>query len=241
MKRKTLILREDQFNEICGLNTSYLDNPSDFAKDGTTQIRTDGAVSDSFGGKEDYSDPMTGDDYSDSMAPETLWAVLFRNGGHGLWGHWGSGMRTSHLSGVDKAFTDEFEDDEVYNNFPDDENFRKELDESNSELEGRSWNGNSYTNLTTKKTQYKQQLAAMRNSNAPAQQIKRVQAAYNAVSGVLNRETGAIKARKTARKNMGMPNQFQKPGGSKNSGNGKAHTRKKTIDPNVGTGFITYK
>ena len=325
MSRKTIIITENQFNEICGTNTAYLDNSNDYAEDGTTRVRANGSVSDSNGEKT-YSDPVTGDDISDEMAPETLWALLFRNGGHGLWGHWGSGLRADELDGFDKEFDDESEDDDFDNkeneyifetadvnpdfdgkedlyykalsylrktefgesedltdaieSAIDDHDFSwfyekdpkeqleivirtamKKIDyeyyweeysggplphfsnifESNSELEGRSWNGNSYTNLTTKKTQYKQQLGALRNANAPAQQIKRVQAAYNAVSGVLNRETGAIKARKTARMNLGMPNQFQKPGGTKNSGNGKAHTKKKVVDPNVGTGFITYK
>ena len=59
------------------------------------------------------------------------------------------------------------------------------------------------------------------------------------VCAILNRETGAIKGRKTAMKNLGFNNQFQKAGGKKDSGNGKAHT-KKTKDPNVGTGYITY-
>ena len=116
---------------------------------------------------------------------------------------------------------------------------KKKLQESNSELEGRRWNGNSYTNLTTKKSQYKQQLNQLVKSNAPKQQIKRVKAAYMGVCSILDRETKGIKDRKTARMNLGMPNQFQKPGSTKNSGNGKAHS-KKVKDPNVGTGYITY-
>ena len=63
--------------------------------------------------------------------------------------------------------------------------------------------------------------------------------AIKVICSVLNRETGAIKQRKTNRKNLGFENQFQKAGGTKNSGNGKAHS-KKVKDPNVGTGFITY-
>ena len=211
MAKKTIILSESQFNEICGTNTAYLDNPGDFTMDGTIHTRTDGAVSDTYGGHEDYSEPPTGDDVADSMTPETLWAMLFKNGGHGLWGHYGSGLRAGNLT------------------------------ESNSELEGRVWNGDSYTNLTTKKTQYKQMLDQLIKSGAPEQQIKRVKAAYMGVCSILNRETGAIKGRKTALKNLGMENQFQRAGGTKNSGNGKAHTRKKETDPNVGTGYITYK
>jgi len=208
MGRKTIILREDQFNEICGTNTAYLDNSNDYADDGTVVTRAAGAVSDSNGEKR-YSDPKTGKDYSDQLAPETLFALLFRNGGHGLWGHWGSGLRAS------------------------------ELNESNSELEGRSWNGNSYTNLTTKKTELKQQLDALVKQNAPEKQIRSIKSALAGVCAILDRETGAIKGRKTAMKNLGFNNQFQKEGGHKNSGNGKAHT-KKTKDPNVGTGYITY-
>ena len=337
MARKTIILTESQFNEICGANTAYLDNQSDYAKDGTIHMRTDGAAGNGEG-DEYYSKPPTTDDIADSMAPETLFALLFRNGGHGLWGHWGSGLRADELEGFDKKFpdTDDDKDHEyvvsmnesggeygqnsynldemdsvtdydLFNNgdaayyFTTDEPSANNSDtmsrfldmieetdgktewsidgsqafarrpdgteieidaagngdftshmvnvtvlgnrmvkESNSELEGRQWNGNSYTNLTTKKTQYKQMLNQLVKSGAPKQQIKRVKAAYMGVCSILDRETGAIKNRKNTLKNLGMPNQFQKPGGGKGSGNGKAHTRKKQTDPNVGTGYITY-
>lgn len=225
MSRKTLILREDQFNEICGTNTAYLDNSSDYAEDGLTTTKTGGAVSDSNGEKE-YSDPLTTDDYAHELAPETLFALLFRNGGHGLWGHWGSGLRAKELT-----------------------ESKKKLQESNGELEDRTWRLDldndglkktySYTNLTTKKTELKQLLAQLVQQNAPKQQIQRVKSALAGVCRVLDRETGAIKQRKTNRKNIGFANQFQKEGGTKNSGNGKAHS-KKTKDPNVGTGYITY-
>ena len=225
MSRKTLILREDQFNEICGTNTAYLDNPGDYAEDGLTTTKTAGAVSDSNGEKE-YSEPLTTDDYAHELAPETLFALLFRNGGHGLWGHWGSGLRAKELT-----------------------EGKKKLQESNGELEDRTWrldlDGDglkktySYTNLTTKKTELKQLLAQLVQQNAPKQQIQRVKSALAGVCRVLDRETGAIKQRKTNRKNLGFANQFQKEGGTKNSGNGKAHT-KKVKDPNVGTGYITY-
>ena len=208
MGRKTIILREDQFNEICGTNTAYFDNNSDYAEDGTVTTKAAGAVSDSNGEKE-YSEPITGKEWGHEMAPETLFALLFRNGGNGLWGHWGSGLRA------------------------------RELTESNHELEGRSWNGDSYTNLTTKKTELKKQLDALVKQNAPAKQIQSVKSALAGVCAILNRETGAIKGRKTAMKNLGFNNQFQKAGGQKESGNGKAHS-KKTKDPNVGTGYISY-
>lgn len=225
MSRKTLILREDQFNEICGTNVAYLDNSSDYAEDGLTTTKTGGAVSDSNGEKE-YSEPLTTDDYAHELAPETLFALLFRNGGHGLWGHWGSGLRAKELT-----------------------EGKKKLQESNGELEDRTWRLDldndglkktySYTNLTTKKTELKQLLAQLVQQNAPKQQIQRVKSALAGVCRVLDRETGAIKQRKTNRKNLGFTNQFQKEGGTKNSGNGKAHS-KKVKDPNVGTGYITY-
>ena len=225
MSRKTIILREDQFNEICGVNTAYLDNSSDYAEDGLTTTKTGGAVSNGEGQKE-YSEPMTTDDYAHELAPETLFALLFRNGGHGLWGHWGSGLRAKELT-----------------------ESKKKLQESNGELEDRTWRLDldndglkktySYTNLTTKKTELKQLLVQLVQQNAPKQQIQRVKSALAGVCRVLDRETGAIKQRKTNRKNLGFENQFQKAGGKKNSGNGKAHS-KKTKDPNVGTGYITY-
>ena len=218
-------MREDQFNEICGTNTAYLDNPGDYAEDGLTTTKTAGAVSDSNGEKE-YSEPLTTDDYAHELAPETLFALLFRNGGHGLWGHWGSGLRAKELT-----------------------EGKKKLQESNGELEDRTWrldlDGDglkktySYTNLTTKKTELKQLLAQLVQQNAPKQQIQRVKSALAGVCAILDRETGAIKQRKTNRKNLGFANQFQKEGGTKNSGNGKAHS-KKIKDPNVGTGYITY-
>ena len=218
MGRKTIILREDQFNEICGTNTAYLDNNNDYAEDGTVTTKAAGSVSDSNGEKE-YSKPVTGKEWGHELAPETLFALLFRNGGHGLWGHWGSGLRA------------------------------RELTESNNELEGRAWKLDldndgmdktySYTDLTTKKTELKKKLIDLVQQNAPEEMINKVKAKYAAICRVLGRETGAIKGRKTAMKNLGFNNQFQKPGGSKDSVNGKAHS-KKVKDPNVGTGYITY-
>lgn len=253
MSRKTIILREDQFNEICGVNTAYLDNSSDYAEDGLTTTKTGGAVSNGEGQKE-YSEPMTTDDYAHELAPETLFALLFRNGGHGLWGHWGSGLRADVLDGFDNEFDlhdDEDDFDEEYELDDEDEenDVKKKLHESNGELEDRTWRLDldndglkktySYTNLTTKKTELKQLLIQLVQQSAPKQQIQRVKSALAGVCRVLDRETGAIKQRKTNRKNLGFSNQFQKEGGTKNSGNGKAHS-KKTKDPNVGTGYITY-
>ena len=385
MSRKTIILTENQFNEICGVNTAYLDNESDYAEDGLTTTKASGAVSNGEGQKE-YSEPMTGDDYSHMLSPETLFAFLFRNGGHGLWGHWGSGLRADMLDGFDsndwenedfdeyddesdvdetdpesikaeierlEALLDSIEDDDEeddgrkkyfndeelkylfeeydgptndidpdevmfgkclnylrktefgeHEDMPDtladvmdrlftDQKFlkldtrtqaqviiretmkkidyeyyweqysgeplpkfdrifesKKKLQESNGELEDRTWRLDldndglkktySYTNLTTKKTELKQLLAQLVQQNAPKQQIQRVKSALAGVCRVLDRETGTIKQRKTNRKNMGFENQFQKAGGTKNSGNGKAHSKKMTKDPNVGTGYITY-
>ena len=129
-----------------------------------------------------------------------------------------------------------------------DEN-KKKLTESNGELEGRAWKLDldndgmdktySYTDLTTKKTELKKKLIDLVRQNAPEEMINKVKAKYAAICRVLGRETGAIKGRKTAMKNLGFNNQFQKPGGSKDSVNGKAHS-KKVKDPNVGTGYITY-
>lgn len=245
MKRKTLILTENQFNEICGTNTAYLDNSNSYAEDGLTTTKTGGAVSDSNGEKE-YSEPLTTDDYAHELAPETLFALLFRNGGHGLWGHWGSGLRADTMDGFD-SFEDEFDYDDDFEDEEDD--VKKKLQESNSELEKRSWRLDldndglkktySYTNLTTKKTELKQLLTRLVQQNAPKQQIERVKRALGGICSILNRETGAIKQRKTTRKNLGYTNQFQKEGGTKNSKNGRAHS-KKIKDPNIGEGFITY-
>ena len=296
MSRKTLILRRDQLDEICGTNTAYLDNSGDYAEDGLTTTKAGGAVSDSNGEKE-YSDPLTTDDYAHELAPETLFALLFRNGGHGLWGHWGSGLRANTLDGFDNEFEyhdgwddedenneweDEYDDEEKdfdesdpdeiraeikrllsllhdiegedseeeEEDFDEDDDFgKKKLQESNGELEGRTWrldlDGDglkktySYTNLTTKKTELERLLANLKRQDAPRRQLERVKHAIKVICSVLNRETGAIRQRKTNRKNLGFENQFQKAGGTKNSGNGKAHS-KKVKDPNVGTGFITY-
>jgi hypothetical protein len=89
------------------------------------------------------------------------------------------------------------------------------------------------------KTELERLLTNLTRQNAPRQQLERVKHTIKVICSVLNRETGAIKQRKTNRKNLGFENQFQKAGGTKNSGNGKAHS-KKVKDPNVGTGFITY-
>lgn len=328
MKRKTLILTENQFNEICGTNTAYLDNSNSYAEDGLTTTKTGGAVSDSNGEKE-YSEPLTTDDYAHELAPETLFALLFRNGGHGLWGHWGSGLRVRELTeentGTKNINLDDMQEplydydlfengdanyyftteEPLQNNAATLEKFferyveqttrkikwdfdwsygggqafgtrddgmeiqvdaggngnfmshlvtvtciKKKLQESNSELEKRSWRLDldndglkktySYTNLTTKKTELKQLLTRLVQQNAPKQQIERVKRALGGICSILNRETGAIKQRKTTRKNLGYTNQFQKEGGTKNPKNGQAHSKKIIKDPNIGEGFITY-
>lgn len=254
MARKTIIITENQLGEICGSNTAYLDNSSDYAEDGTIRVRTDGAVTDA-GGEKTYSEPTTTDDYADELAPETLFALLFRNGGHGLWGHWGTGLRTPELDGFDMEFDDDEEgdeyiidDDDTLKKYFSDEDL-KYLFESNSELEGRSWMldlGNdglkkkySYTNMTTKASELKRKLGELVKQNAPEGMIRRVKSAYAAICRVLNRETGAIEGRKRTKKNLGFNNQYQKEGGTKDAGNGKAKS-KKIEDPNVGTGFISY-
>ena len=209
MGRKTIILREDQFNEICGTNTAYLDNDNDYKQDGTLTTKAAGAVSDSNGEKR-YSEPITGDEWSDEMTPETLWHILFSNGGHGLLGHWGSGMRPYMVN------------------------------ESNSELEGHNFNGASYTKWTTDKSKYKDELEKDRLNNASPEKIANDLSAFNTADKILKAQTGPIKQRKENMMKLGMANQFQKPGGHKNSGNGKRHSSKITEVPNVGTGVISY-
>lgn len=220
MGRKTLILREDQFNEICGTNTAYLDNSGDYAEDGTVKTKAAGAVSDSNGEKK-YSEPITTDDYAHTLAPETLFALLFRNGGHGLWGHWGSGLRANHLN------------------------------ESNSELEGNTYEldlgdgkkKHSYTSLTTEKHELEQeiQMLRMKGNLTPQEETeleKKINRLYR-INQKLGMETKRVKDSKRIKKDIyGQDNAFIKPH-SKDSKNGKAHT-KKVKDPNVGTGFITY-
>ena len=324
MGRKTIILREDQFNEICGLNTSYLDNSNDYAEDGTRTVKAAGAVSDAMGEK-GYSEPITGDEWGHELAPETLWALLFRNGGHGLWGHWGSGLRAKELTeenaGTKNINLDdireplydydlfengdanyyfstseplanntatmeeflemiEYSDDNIEWEFDGSQAFamredgseiqldaggngdfmnhivtvtciKKKLHESNGELEDRTWRLDldndglkktySYTNLTTKKTDLKKKLDSLVKQNAPKAMIRKIKSALAGVCRILDRETGSIRTRKKNRMNIGMKNQFQRAGGTKNSGNGKAHSKKITNDPNVGTGFITYR
>jgi len=286
MGRKTIILREDQFNEICGTNTAYLDNDNDYAEDGTVTTKAAGAASDSNGEKE-YSKPITGKEWGHELAPETLFALLFRNGGHGLWGHWGSGLRADTLDGFDNDFgyhddEDDWDDDvetekdnvvdktdpeEVRNeikrllsilidlegeDFMDDEDDVKEkLQESNSELEGNTYvmdlgdgkKKRSYTSLTTEKNELEQEIVMLRrNGNltpeGQAELEKKMDRLYR-INLKLGMETKRVKDQKRVKKNIfGDENAFIKPH-TKNSKNGKAHS-KKTKDPNVGTGFITY-
>ena len=304
MSRKTIILREDQFNEICGTNTAYFDNSNDYAEDGTTTVKAAGAVSDDNGEKE-YSDPVTGKEWGHELAPETLFALLFRNGGHGLWGHWGSGLRSKYLSEevdpeadveemiyykalhyIKKYSPDLFENshDEVLNAVEDvmhnisdtldgtveecglivakeamkkidndyyDEEVAPFLNESNSELEGTSWNldlgdgkkKRSYTSLTTEKNELEQEIARLRmqhdlSPEGQGELEKKVDRLYR-INMKLGMETKRVRDSKRVKKDIfGDNNAFIKPH-SKDSNNGKAH-KKKVKDPNVGTGYITY-
>lgn len=206
MKKRTFILTEQQLSEILGTNMSYLDNvDSDFAQNGSNEVYT--------GEKTDTNDaePITTDKYSKARV------INF--------GPWMTGGRSGYAhytyGGSGRVM------------------------ESNSDLEGTTLtidnddpNGKmSYTAATTKKSEMeKLKNAANKGDKSAETQFNNRggDETLNKINRTLDNKTGLVKRWKQNKKNMGDTNAFQKPGGTKNAGNGQAHTKK------VSGGFLHY-
>jgi len=200
---RTLILTQKQLNEIVNGNGAYLDN--------TNPVPDNIHLNQEFvSGGIDTKDPKfkpTGDKVVDMMGePTNFWPGSKCSSGGRITGIPIAG------GALEESYTKkEFEE--------------KMLNELNSQLDN--------INMT----------ATMPNDDNPANpfQISGKEGklakyktlakqsgnkeAYAAISKTLDNQRARIKSDKKAKAAAGMPNQFQKPGGTRNNG-GKAHTKK---------------
>lgn len=66
---KKLIITQEQLDEICGGNSAYLDNPTDFNARGNNEVNVDGVVDDYFGEGDKENGKITTDKYGKMLAP----------------------------------------------------------------------------------------------------------------------------------------------------------------------------
>ena len=219
MGKKTIIFTERQLNEITGGDFSYLDGMNDGKFPGNNEVTV--GQNTSVSGPA----PTIGNKVSKQMGSSDNWYTMSRGRILGV-----------PLMCSKKAFD------------------RMMLSESNSELEGdfftfdpttlRKLNmtrdsstrgkgsialnnliekgGMSYTEATTLKNRMEHM-----DHNSDEYFNLGGDALYEFINNTLQAKTSAITNRKKVRTAAGMTNQYQKAGGSKDVGNGKAHTTPK--------------
>ena len=216
---KTLIINKEQLDEIIE-GTPYLDTtekgdiPSNIH---LNQVTTGGGVKptdavDPQTGK-GHARPYTTDKAADAMGPPT--------------NNWSLKGRTGQFGGIPIAAPLE----ERYSKKEFEE---KLLAEMNSQLQNITMTAN-ITDADNPNTpiQISGKEGKLAKEKTLAKQRGDTQT-YNAISKVLDGRRAAIKNSKRFNAEAGMPNQFQKAGGTKIAGNGQAHTKK------AQPGVITY-
>lgn len=220
MARKKVIFTEEQLNEIIGGDTTYLDAADkDFREfAGHNEV--------TVGGKDGLNrqdaEPIIGDKISDAMGRSDNWFTISR----------------AKSFGVPIPI------------YCSKENEGETINESNSDLEGQrfqvdpttmrnlacvSGNGKgsgrlknilrdgsvSYTEATTLKN-----LLDKADPNGEEYKNMGGKVLHDFINRTLENRTGIIRRGKENMKDLGFENQFQKAGGTKQSGNGQAHTSK---------------
>ena len=218
MKRK-LVLSEEQLAEICGWDEGENNTiPSNMYANQTT---TTGGMGDK---------PITTDEYSDWVSKQGHFLTINGYPGYG-YSSYGNpayqGYADRELDDVDDVFPDEHPDGgypqvvtTIYEGKKKDwETIR--LNETNSRLDNRKITAVVGSGPDAEKfTESEGNLAVMK-TRAKERGDKEM---YDGVSKALNNQRDQIRRTK---ENSLMPNAFQKPGGTKNHGNGMAHTKKK--------------
>lgn len=210
MGKKTVIFTKQQLHEILGTNMTYLDNAdSDFKENGNNEVYSGEKL------PSQNADPITTDKVAKMRVVD--------------YGPWVPGGRGDARFG------------NVY---------QRGLYESNSDLEGTSIemdpetakkmtaakgsaganavkNGRvTYTNATTIKSEMEKLKAAGDEPSTKKYQAMGGDIFLDKITKALNDKTALVQRDKENMRNMGMQNVFQEPGGTKNSGNGMAHTKK---------------
>lgn len=218
---KTIIISERQLNEILGADSSYLDNmEGDFKEfNGDTEVSVSGKLS-----KKKDGDPMTGDDYASTLSKTY--------GFNGTSRHQPLVMNCSAekkktLSenvpmGQGRTWTIP---EELYSQLQN--NCRM----YNGDKNAAGWDRlNNLINQRNIKYDEMKQLKSFFEREG-----KKDINNYNLIGGEkmeqwvqnsLKSYRGAVESDKANRAAMGFENVYQKAGGTKNSGNGQAHTKK---------------
>ena len=205
MARKKIILTQKQLDEICGDNSTYLDGLAltpDLADNYSNEITTNGHMDDA------YPEPLTTDDYASELT----------NNSRGYWGLRGMGS----VSTIREVSKKDWEKEMLFK-------------EGNQHLKHRTFGatadseGKSYAAATTNISRYKSAAKRAKSGSPEEKQkaLRTMQKMQNNWSG-LAVATNQYETAKAVDKQIN-PGPKSAP---KNSGNGKAHS-KKTPDSGV--------
>lgn len=220
MAKKTIILTQKQLDEIVGGNMAYFDDGSEYTEDATNQVYTDKPDS--------KKTTVTGDKIARSRRRESSFYGLNRN------------IQTKQpvmiacsKSDWEKKNLNEENQDLVNRTFHFGQSEKNKMPGiSNSAGANAAENGISYTNATTIKSRMNKLQQQAQKGDAQAQQKYQNMGGkvlQDTVEKKLDNATTISKRDKENRSNMGFNNVYQKPGGTKVSGNGKAHTPKNAV------------
>jgi hypothetical protein len=210
MSKKKIILTQKQLDEMVDGNVDYLsDKNDDFTFDGTNAVYTGSKMDDTD------AEPLTTDKFAKQLSLQYgPWTPDGRGGSKGCID------RTNHMITCSKK-----------------EWAKKNLvNEINSDLANRKYgkDGKSHNTMSVEKARFhsaqtkskdtdptvrQQGLTTMQNMLKNNPELQQDVAQYNNAMAV-------DKNLKNSAKDRGEENVFQKKGGTKNSGNGKAHTTK---------------
>lgn len=232
MSKKTIILTQKQLDEIVGGNTTYLDNEeSEFVQDGANNVYT-GEKTD----RED-SDPVTSDKFAKQIRRDSSFYGLNRN------------IKTvnpvmiacSKEDWKKKNLIKEDNQDLVGTNFGVGQSVKDNMSATGDSAGANAVEngGISYGNAKTIKSRMNDLQQAAKKGDVKAQQTYQNmggEVLQDFVTNKLNNATALDKRDKENRSEMGFNNVYQKPGGTKVGGNGKAHT-----DKQGNTQVITYE
>lgn len=212
MSKKKIILTQKQLDEMVDGNVDYLsDKNDDFAFDGTNAVYTGSKMDDTD------AEPLTTDKFAKQLSLQYgPWTPDGRGGSKGCID------RTNHMITCSKKeWAKKNLVNEINSNLANRKNFGGE-------------NGKTYDTASVEKARYNR-FVAMTNSTDPEVKKRGMTGKQNMeknnpnIVQIINSYDNARtvdKNLKNSAKDRGEENVFQKKGGTKNSGNGKAHTTK---------------
>ena len=213
MSKKTLILSQKQLDEIVGGNSAYLDNlGSDFVEDGNNEVYTGEKLDDKD------ADPLTTDKYMKQRCLD-----------YGPWIPGGRGGTKSAMVYTNGMIACSKKDWDKKHIFEDNQNL---VNKTYGDDENRASN----TNASTLKWRYGAAKAKAQSSNPTERQqgistMKTMEKNNPNLTQIVNQYNTAMNNDRNIKKtehDMGKPNVYQKPGGTK------------TTNGNKQQGIITY-